>query len=254
MILLGVSLFILNLIPTYAQIGNLGIYGSAPTASPTPFTCGDIRYARLELYPSDAEGDGIGWNYIIPVNGLKNFNFFYTADGTGFLSGGGYKVTYLNASQVNCYGISDVVYYRANAGHTIGVQVRPFNNPPATPLGIHGIFRGYVPGGSGSTVALENALVFISYPGVPLIRAKTNGIGYYSIYYGNENPNVFVPPINNWSLLFQGYYNGCGYSHTYTGIIWFPVTDPNSPAYYVNGAEWDHGTLTLTSPDPGCQP
>ena len=60
----------------------------------------------------------------LPLNGYKNFNFYYTEDGNSFLSGGGYTVTYKNSSGTNCYGNSDFVVYNPNGSHTNGVAVR----------------------------------------------------------------------------------------------------------------------------------
>lgn len=37
--------------PLTAQIGNLGIYGGAPTPASTPWTCGTPVYAQLTNYP-----------------------------------------------------------------------------------------------------------------------------------------------------------------------------------------------------------
>ncbi len=120
-----------------AQIGQLGIYGSAPEAYRS-----NVRYVLLQDYP---EFDG-GLIYFLPVNGRSNFNFYYNPEGTGFLPTGTYKLTYLNGTLNTSYG-DDIVYYSANSGHTNGVQVRAFYNPPSTPLGVHGVVKVYVPGG-----------------------------------------------------------------------------------------------------------
>ena len=72
--------------PLSAQIGNLGIYGTAP--GPHATDCGAARYARLEIYPDITVEDGEAWSYTLPLNGLGNFNFYYAPDGNGFLSGG----------------------------------------------------------------------------------------------------------------------------------------------------------------------
>lgn len=151
---------------SFSQIGPLGIYGSAPTPASTPFPCGPPLYARLNYYPDYGEGDGVpSWSQTVPLNGLKNFNFYYTPSGTGFLSGGpvlgGYIVTYLNSSQVNCYGSGDIVTYMPNSGHTNGVQVRPFNGSTTMRLGVHGTILARVPGGGGVTAPLKNAIASV---------------------------------------------------------------------------------------------
>ena len=94
-LLLIVTVVTLSLTASFAQIGNLGVYGSAPTPAATPFTCGTPTKVRMESYP---EIDG-GLNMTLPLNGYKNFNFYYTEDGNGFLSGGGYKLTYITSAE-----------------------------------------------------------------------------------------------------------------------------------------------------------
>ncbi len=256
-----ISLFALNLTTTYAQIGpspqatntpNYGIYGSAPTPSGTPFTCGEPRYARLTNYP---EFEGDTFSQTLPLNGLTNFNFYYTADGNGFLSGGGYRVTYLNSSQTNCYGSGDIVSYSPNRAHTNGIQTRPFSGSLTTPRGIHGIVKVKIPGGGGAEAFLENAVAVV-YDSTPAVgyRARTNGVGYYSVYYNSLSPNDFIPQDNGYGLNISGLYNGCPYTHDRNPwVIWFPWQTPG-PNYYVSNSEWDDGTVVLTSTAPGCQP
>lgn len=256
-----ISILFFGVTSIYAQIGNLGIYGSAPTPESTPFTCGEPRYARLSPYPDLTAGEGIpstNWTYTLPLNGPKNFNFYYSSDGMGFLSGGGYSVTYLNSGNVNCYGNPDIVTYRNFGPHTSGVQVRPFNPPPpggATTVGIHAIVRAMIPGGGGTTtVPLEDATAY-TITGGYLINARTNGNGYFSLYYGNANPNIFLPDINHPDVYIAGVYNGCTYTWFDPSPLWEPESDPNSPAYYANeGAESNLGTINIASGSPGCAP
>lgn len=239
---------------TNAQIGELGIYGSAPTPASTPFPCGEPSYAQIHHYPDYATGDGIpSWSQTLPLNGLKNFNFFYTADGTGFLPGGlilgGYIVTYLNSSQVNCYGSGDIVSYSPNSGHTNGVQVRPFVPAPTgqpTPLGIHGLVYGY--NSVGAVVALHDLNVWGTL-GTDTQYARTNGSGYFSIYYSNGNPGGFLGAGDHRTVYISGDISGeisgdqrgCAYFYIVSGsnIIWAPDTNPSSSGYYVSGAEMD---------------
>jgi hypothetical protein len=256
------SVFMIGLSTSYAQIGpspaatntpNYGIYGSAPTPASTPFTCGTPRYAKIETYPV-AVGDETAFTQVVPLNGLKNFNFYYTADQTGFLSGGGYKVTYLSASQTNCYGIGNIVTYSPNRAHTNGVQVRPFNlGGYTTPRGIHGIILAKIPGGGGATAPLENATASVG--SASLFKAKTNGVGYFSIYYSNHGPDGFLPNEDAYYTHISGVYNNCPYTwDDDLGSIWVLSGGPDDPEYYVQGAESDIGTKTLESQAPGCQP
>jgi hypothetical protein len=179
-------------------------------------------------------------DYVIPVNGLTNFNFYYTSDGTNFLPGGTYKVTYKSLSQSLGY---DIVTYSPNAGHTNGVQVRPFNNPPATPRGINGVLTGYTK--LGAVVPLSNITVIaLPYFGGNSPRVLTNADGYFSVYYENDNPNQFLhvsAPFNYeyYRLIISGVMNGCAYTLTTDppGFVWDVYTsDPSSPSYYVLGA------------------
>lgn len=166
-----------------SQIGQLGIYGSAPENYRT-----NVRYVLLQDYP---EYDG-GLIYFLPVNGRSNFNFYYNPDGTGFLPTGTYKLTYLNGTLNTSYG-DDIVYYSANSGHTNGVQIRAFYNPPSTPLGVHGVVKVYVPGGGGTTTPLENATIRIRpLGGGDDVLAQTNANGYFSVYYENDNFGHFL--------------------------------------------------------------
>lgn len=262
--LLGLSIFLFG-ITASAQIGpspnatntpNYGIYGSAPTPAGTPFTCGDARYAKLELYPDPTQGEGlVSWSQTVPLNGLKNFNFYYTSDGIGFLSGGGYRVTYQNASHVNCYGlIGDIVTYSPNRAHTNGVQVRPFNGNLPSPLGIHGYVFVKIPGGDGATAPLENAIVSVGETAVFFpYKAKTNGVGFFSIYYSSQTPGEFLPPDNNYYFKISGVFNNCSFN--YDGFaIWLPYYGPGDPQHYVTFANEDQGTILLESTVQGCQP
>ena len=261
--ILSISMFLLGLSTSYAQIGpspaatntpNYGIYGSAPTPASTPFTCGTPRYAKIEDFPVTA-GDENAFSQILPLNGLKNFNFYYTADGSGFLSGGGYKVTYLNANQTtNCYGLGNIVTYSPDHGHTNGVQVRPFNlGSYTTPRGIHGIILAKIPGGGGATAALENAVASV-YFGIH--KAKTNGVGYFSIYYSISGADGFLTRAAAYSTHISGVYNNCPYTwdDPLESIWQVSIGSPDDPTYYVQGGESDIGTITLESQVTGCQP
>jgi len=235
-----VSLFMLGLSTSYAQIGNLGIYGSAPTGSGM-----DLRYVRLDPYPD------IGCEsceYVLPLNGLKNFNFYYTVDGLGFLSGGSYRLTYLDASLVPSGLRGEIVSYTPNADHTNGVTVRDFNPVPTgqpTPLGIHGVIRGYDL--SGAVVPIKNALVRTSIASY-IVFARTNGNGFFSVYYANEGPvNQFLYNAPHPSLLIHTIQNGCSYSYFVPPheIVWAPDTNSSSPGYYVTDAAWNIGSPIL---------
>lgn len=256
----------LSVSSVFAQIGpspaatntpNLGIYGSAPPPPQNGFPCGPPRYANLELYPDPTQGEGLtSWNQILPLNGLKNFNFYYTADGAGFLSGGGYRVTYLNVNYENCYGLlGDIVTYSPNRLHTNGVQVRPFNlGAYTTPRGIHGVILARVPGGGGNTVPLADALASV---GNGIYKAKTNGIGYFSIYYANSGTgNGFLPYASQYSdAKVTGFIGNCYYEwNDDVARVWVVNTLDNNPGYYVEGAEADIGTKIVSSLTPGCAP
>jgi hypothetical protein len=237
---LVIFMFLLGISQSYAQIGPLGIYGSAPE-SIRPY----VRYVRLDFYPCT----GCRTILIAPLNGLKNFNIYYTADGMGFLSGGGYKLTYVDASLTTSYGY-DIVTYSPNVGHTNGVQVRPFNIPPpfpTSPRGIHGIVNGYNAG--GSIVPLHDLTVLGSL-GSDSQYTKTNGDGYFSLYYSYAIPIGFLGAGDHRTLYITGGQDGCYYSYTLSGanVLWSPDTDPNSSSYYVSGAEMDLAGLIPTLP------
>lgn len=259
----AISIFFLGITSTLAQIGNLGIYGSAPTPAGTAFPCGTPEYARIEPYPDYAAGDDFpSWSQTLPLNGVKNFNFFYTANGQGFLSGGGYKVRYFNASQATCYGSGDIVTYSPNSGHTNGVQVRSFNPVPTgqpTPLGIYGTILVKIPGGGGATAPLENADVAVT-DSIPALgwRAKTNGSGFFSIYYSSQNVLEFVPPDNVLHFYASGMYGGCPYSLVLNNwVVWLPynTSDPSLASYYTTLADWEVVWDPLTSTGgSNCQP
>jgi hypothetical protein len=136
------------------------------------------------------------------------------------LSGGGYIVTYLNVNQVNCYGTGNIVTYSPNRAHTNGVQVRPFNlGGYTTPRGIHGIVLAKIPGGGGATAPLENAVAAVG-PGY-IYNVKTNGIGYFSIYYTIYGSDGFLPKTAAYYTRISGYYNNCLYTwDDPLGSIW----------------------------------
>lgn len=166
------------------------------------------------------------------------------------MSGGGYKVNYLNAGQVDCYGTGDIINYRANYLHTTGAQVRPFNGPSQL-LGM----RTTVLGRIGETVApLVNARVFaypLHLPGIQ-VQALTNGTGYFSIYYKNGNSNFlpvwsgYNPPAEYYQFIIVGSRNGCNFQTILNNELWYPfnTVNPNSPSYYVADAGYDLGYLT----------
>lgn len=240
--------------PVNAQIGPnlanpLGIYGSAPVA-----VRANVRYVRLENYP-EVEG---GLSYVIPVNGATNFNFFYTPDGFGFLSGGGYKVTYLGANQTTSYG-SDIVTYQPNVRHTNGVKVRDFNilSGASASLGIHDVVRIYVPNGGGAVTFLPDALIRASsHQGGPLVFVRTNGNGYFSVYYNNGSTGSFLNGyLTHWDFYISGTYGGCSYAYNAapTNAIWLPsnFSDPSQTSYYVYDAE-TVPDIPIISPEPPC--
>ncbi|CAN5365615.1 hypothetical protein BH10ACI3_BH10ACI3_21220 [soil metagenome] len=227
-LILVVSIFLLGLSTTNAQIGQLGIYGSVPEASRS-----SIRYVLIETNPAVDEG----FSMIVPVNGLGNFNIYYSPDGMGFVPAGSYRIYYLNASRTTNYGYDDVGYI-PNSGHTNGVQVRAFNSPPSTPRGIHGVVYGY--NSLGSVVALHDLTVW-SYLGADSQYAKTNGAGYFSVYYANGIVNEFLGTGDHRDVWITGSQDGCNYVGHVPGsdIIWSPDTNPSSPGYYVTNAEMD---------------
>jgi len=248
---LVISFFVIGLTSLNAQIGNLGIYGGAPTPASTPFTCGTPTKANLQTYPEVDEGV----NITIPLNGHKNFNFFYTEDGNGFLAGGGYKVTYLNSSGTNCYGSGDIITYSPNSGHTNGAQVRAFNNSSG-PYGVYGTVLAKIPGGGGTTTPLENATATLTLSALTW-KEKTNGNGYVNIYYSSREPGTFLPyagPPYDLAVSGMMSFGSLKCTYTYTNpigpyVIWRPDDT------YVNlGAVYDFGTLTLESSTSGCAP
>lgn len=230
------SLVTLGLSTSYAQIGSLGIYGSAPEA-----VWSNVRYARLDPdVPPWAESDGS--EYIMPLNGHKNFNFYYVPGGNGFLGGGNYKISYWNASLTTRYGEYEYVTYSPNSDYTNGIQVRAFNDPPSSGhfLGIHANVYGYAPG--GQTVVPLNNMSVTSTLGSYTDHARTNGNGYFSLYYADGfHPGTFLPSGDHWHIIIYGSQNGCTYFHYEDGTnnVWAPDTDPNSSGYYVSNAEMD---------------
>ncbi|MFN0277865.1 MAG: hypothetical protein ACKVRN_04600 [Pyrinomonadaceae bacterium] len=174
------------------------------------------------------------------------------------MSGGGYLVTYLNASQVNCYGNGDIVTYTPTSRYDNGVQTRPFNPPPPggpTTLGLHGIVKIVIPGGGGALAPLVNATVWATNGQGFSAFVRTNGLGYFSVFYDNDNPNIFWSPVNHPTIRITGTYNNCVYRAEDFGPVWLPNFDPNSPYYYANlGAEADLGTMIGFTSTPGCGP
>jgi len=240
--------------PLNAQIGELGIYGSVPVAIRN-----NVQKVRLDTYP---ESEGL--EYILPVNGLKNFNFYYAQSGTGWLPGGGYKISYWNAGLTTSYGTPDIVSYSPNSGHTNGVKVRDFNNPPSDPLGIYATVKVYVPNGGGALTPLKNAVVIITGDdGGNGGILKTNDNGYFSFYYVQVNYNLgsfLTPNTYHYSAQISGSQNGCSYTYQSQGeILWNPTNtgDPTLSSYYVTDARYDVGqgspVIALSSAQ-ACQP
>jgi hypothetical protein len=241
-------MFLIGLSPTYAQIGELGVYGSVPEEDAE-----DIYYVYLQdLYPP-MEGTV---DHFLPVNGLKNFNFYYSpglSNGIQFLPAGTYRVHYYGADKTTHYGY-DQVTYSPNSGHTNGVEVRPFNNPPATPRGVHGIIYGRLDSGD---YPLENAQVLaLGLFTSALVQSRANANGYFSIYYKNGYGAQFLPvyfgtspPAEYYHLSISGSVNGCFFSGYYSDVLWEPQVpnDPDDAGYFVTDAEWDTEDIFLSS-------
>lgn len=223
--------------PLNAQIGQtltsqLGIYGSAPEAIRS-----NVSYVRLDTYP-ESEGGEI----ILPLNGAKNFNFFYNADGSGFLAGGSYKLGYWNATLTTRYGAYDFLLYSPNNEHTNGYKVRDLNilTGASVSLGIHGILLGY-PLGGGTPVPIQNATVrTVPNKGGSTVTTRTNANGYFSSYYNNGAMSSFLSAYNvHWGFIINGSQNGCNYSYTnlLSDVIWTPNATVGDPYYYIGGAD-----------------
>lgn len=233
-------MFLIGLSSTYAQIGELGIYGSVPEEDAE-----DIYYVYLQPYPAWYEAPP---NHFRPVNGLGNFNFYYLPDGTGFIPSGSYRVWYYGADQTTTYGY-DVVNYASNSNHTAGHQIRPFNIPdpePKLPLGIYGDVRGYNAEGEIVDLYGLEVMAFDLSPGQG--RAKTNGNGFFSIYYGTTGLTGFLETGRHPTLWIMGDTpDGCHYFKAIPGadIIWAPNNTPGTSGYYVSGANWSIGTHVL---------
>jgi hypothetical protein len=237
-LLVAMSIIALSYVSSYAQIGTYGIYGSAPESIRS-----NTRFVELTTYSGGSETPEV--DYTLPVNGLKNFNFYYGSDGS-FLPGGTYKVTYKSLSLSLGY---DIVTYSPNSGHTNGVEIRAFNSPPSTPRGIHGVVYGY--NKTGSPVLLHDLTVWGTL-GMDTQYARTNGNGYFSIYYSNGNPGGFLASGDHRYVYIAGSQDGCAYFYTVQGadIIWSPDTNVLSSGYYVSDAEMD---VTSYIPTLSCQ-
>jgi hypothetical protein len=240
---LMISLFSLGVATSYAQIGELGIYGSVPESKRA-----NTRYVHVE--PNDTD-DPIG--YTIPVNGLKNFNFFYLSTGLGFLPGQHYTVSYLDASQSSLG--SEIVNYTPNSGHTNGTQVStPFNIPigyETTPRGLHGTIYGRI---GGVNYVFPNARVAATGRGTQvLIHVTTNDAGYFNTYYQNGDARAFLPVhpsvgIERYDLIVTGFLNGCAFGQILLlNAEWGPLntTDPSLASYFVDAAELDLGNVIV---------
>jgi hypothetical protein len=238
---LVITFLFIDLSTSYAQIGNLGIYGSV-----LPDYRTNARYVHIE------NADSTSFGYTIPVNGHKNFNFLYLKDGTGFLPGGTYSVSYLDASQSTL--ASETVNYTPNSGHTNGTQVATaFNDPPSTPRGVHGRIYATIGGVNylfpNATVTTVPSLQSVS------VQVKTNDNGNFFTYYQNGNARAFLP-INTsigyefYDLIVSGSLNGCTFSRYFDlNADWHPV-DPSLSTYFVDWAEVDVGDLYV--PANGC--
>lgn len=236
------ALLTIGVSSTNAQIGNLGIYGRVPDAHAE-----DIVYVYLVSHPAwDGSPD-----HFRPVNGLGNFNLYYTPDGTDFIPSSSYRVWYFGKDKTTTYGYDDVAY-TANSGNTNGYQIRAFNNPPSWPVGVHGVVLAKIPGQGGTTTAHTNATISLAgIPGFYFYKAKTNGNGYASVYYNSVNSSEFLPYSEVYDLKISGTLTfgelECDYLfYDDDAVIWTP------PEGYVY--QYDLGTITLQSEDPGCAP
>lgn len=237
LILFVISLVMLSVTSLHAQIGSLGIYGSAP-AGIQP----NVFYARLDPdVPPWAQCEGC--EQYLPLNGHKNFNFWYTPDGSGFLSPGNYKVSYWNESLTTQYGGYDYVYYPPDSTHTSGVQVRPFSSyvPEAPPRGIYGNITGF--NRLGQVVALPNLTVTAALQANPNYTAsvRTNGAGFFSIYYRQESLQGFLQPADfpaYYDVLITGTLGRCRYSRLIESVDYNPTNAsiPTLPSYYYDFA------------------
>ncbi len=224
---------------TNAQISPLnaplGIYGTVPDGPNRE----NVHYVYLISEPAlDGSPD-----HFLPVNGLKNFNFYYLPDGTGFIPAGGYRVWYFGANKTTSYGFDDV-NYTPNAGYTDGEEVRPFYVPdpePKLPLGVHGVVRGY--NAEGQIVDLPGLQV-TAYRNINGVlregKAKTNGDGFFSVYYGTVGTTsgfLEASPHPTILITTPEEIGGCTYFllDTSGNTIYDPVTGSGAN-YFVSGA------------------
>lgn len=238
-----IFLLSLGLSTSYAQIGNLGIYGSVPTAYRA-----NTRYVRVE--PNDTD-DAIG--YTIPVNGLKNFNFYYLSSGMGFLPGEHYTVSYLDSTQTTMYGY-EIVNYTPNSGHTNGTQVATaFNSSPSTPRGLHGRIYGTI---AGVNYLFPNAkVVTVPHLQTTSVEVRTNDNGNFYAYYQNGNARAFLPistvyGYERYDLIVSGTLGGCSFSqYINLDAIWEPYNaiDSSLSTYFVDWAETDVGDIVVSN-------
>lgn len=240
------SVFLLSISNVSAQIGELGIYGSVPEGSRD-----SIRYVYLQTVMAyDGSPD-----HFLPVNGLGNFNFYYEPSGQGFIPADTYRVWYFAANKTTNYGY-DTVSYSPNGGHTNGEEVRPFNDPPGTPRGVHGIIYGRI-GGVDYPIPNAQILALPSFQfGQFGVQSRSNGDGFFSLYYKNGYGALFLPvyfqtspPAEYYNLSIQGSVNNCFFIRSYQyDALWQPYVpdDPDSEHYFVTDAEFDWGNLILT--------
>ena len=242
LLVLVISIFSLGLSTSYAQIGDLGIYGSVPEDYRA-----NTRYVKVESNDTD-----YNYGYTLPVNGLKNFNFYYSSSGYGFLPGQHYTVSYWNDSLTTMYA-SEIVNYIPNSGHTNGTQVSTaFNSPPSTPRGMHGRVYGRI---GGVNYPFPNARVS-TVPSLQNVTldVTTNDDGYFYAYYQNGNAKQFLPVhptilVEIYRVVITGTLNGCGFgSLVPLDAEWAPYNSiyPNLSSYFVTDAELDVGDIVIT--------
>lgn len=242
---IAMSALTLGLSESYAQIGELGIWGCPPASYRD-------HVRRVKIEPNDTDAP-IG--YTIPVNGHKNFNFLLLQDGSAFLPAGHYTVSYWNADLTTLYG-DEIVNYLPNSGHTMGTKVRDFNIPPGyqtTPRGLHGIVYGRI--GGVNYIFHDASVNVIGRTLHYVVNLRTNGDGYFSAYYTNGYAGEFlrVNPIiggyERYDVIITGYLNGCGFS-SYLPIdaVWEPLNSvyPDMLTYFTWDAETDVGDLVIT--------
>ena len=219
---------------TQAQVG---VFGGVPLfQDPTP-----VRYVRLQEYEANAETPN-PINITIPVNGIKNYVHYYDQSGS-FIPGGRYKLTYLAADRITPVSVPGIgstegpFTYSPNARFTNGFQVRPTNSGANGALGIQGIVNASQNiNGSEVIAPLYDATVLVFDLQTNLIATgKTNGNGFFSIYYTNGSDKNFVPLGFYYVTIIGQSSNQCYYNSPV--VNYFPDdSDPDSSSYYVMNA------------------